>query len=49
MKTKPVSFKYASIQMATNAEKIKQWATQSDNLLLQSLAQEVIEVAEGKQ
>lgn len=45
MQSRTVSFKYASQQMAANGDKIKQWAAESDNLLLKSLAQEVIDIA----
>jgi len=42
---RPVSFKFVSNEMATNGANIRKWAAQNDNLLLKTLALEVLEVA----
>lgn len=42
-----VSFEFATNEMRTNGTNIRKWANQSDNLLLKSLANEVIAIAGG--
>lgn len=42
-----VSFEFATNQVRQRGDKIREWAAQNDNLLLKSLASEVLAVAGG--
>ena len=44
---KPISYSNAAAQMSKRGDSIKEWAKQNDDLLLKSLAAEVIEVFEA--
>ncbi|MCX9085303.1 MAG: hypothetical protein OIN87_10975 [Candidatus Methanoperedens sp.] len=48
MNSNKVSYEFANNEMRQSGEKIRSWAQQSDNILLKSLALEVIAITEGK-